>query len=83
MDTSLISYIISTSKLIPAIVKTMTSRSDKRNRFLCLRALSAVCCSGEVLGELETCGGVDAVAGLLVTSHQDPDIQVKKKLYCI
>ena len=80
MDTSLISNIISTSKIIPAIVKTMTSRSDKRNRFLCLRALSAVCCSDEVLGELERCGGVDAVAGLLVTSQQDPDIQVNNHI---
>ena len=50
---------------VRALVSLAVSCQSSPARLLALRALSSICCTGPTVLQLEECGGVDIVCGLL------------------
>ncbi len=63
--------VISSLDTVRALVGLAVSCQSGPARLLALRALSSVCCTGTTVAQLEECGGVDIVCGLLESGRWD------------
>ena len=67
-QSDLVYAVISSLDTVRALVGLAVSCQSGPARLLALRALSSVCCTGPTVRQLEECGGVDIVCGLLESS---------------
>ncbi len=81
-QSDLIYTVISSLDTVRALVGLAVSCQSGPARLLALRALSSVCCTGTTVAQLEECGGVDIVCGLLESGRLTiPGYNLKRYCY--